>query len=219
MWPTHSFRKNLQAAKHSLCFYQGDTPRNDLVLSEYQFESSETVESTKARLWDLILVPYLRQAMLLTFMVLTLCLPFYPILQCSTTFLRLMSIDELVLNTVILVIVDRARSPNQKPFELTDPNHNGLFESIGEIALKSYRFRRLSQYFSSLIGVLMAIGCLIAPLMLKRFKRRTLLFCFGWGSTLFIMIFALSGGWLRSKWENAKYGALIGLLGYIVCWR
>ncbi|KAI6171413.1 Solute carrier family 2, facilitated glucose transporter member 3 [Aphelenchoides bicaudatus] len=163
-------KKNAEAAERSLCFYQGYSPRNELTLTEYQFESNESVESTKASMWDLFLVPYLRQAMLLTFMVLTLCLPFYPILQCSTTFLRLMQIDD-----------------------------------------------NLSQYFSSLIGVLMIVGCLLAPFLLKKFKRRSLVLWLGWASTAFILMFAICG-WLADTLEWAKYGGLIGLLGYIVCW-
>jgi uncharacterized membrane protein SpoIIM required for sporulation len=89
-------RKNPSAARKSLAFYQGDSSDTDRRLADYEFESNADggMDAADAKLSDLFFVAYLRRAMLLTFMVLTLCLPFYPILQCSTTFLRLINIDE-----------------------------------------------------------------------------------------------------------------------------
>ncbi|KAI6227569.1 Solute carrier family 2, facilitated glucose transporter member 3 [Aphelenchoides fujianensis] len=86
-------KKNVEGARRSLAFYQGDKVQNELILEEYQTEAKEE-NMSDARMSELFTVPYLRQAMILTFMVLTLCLPFYPILQSSTSFLILVGIPE-----------------------------------------------------------------------------------------------------------------------------
>jgi hypothetical protein len=167
-----NFRKNLVAARKSLAFYQGDNLQNELIINEYQHESDlENVEASSAKIADLFVVSYLRRAMLLTFMALTLCLPFYPILQSSTTFLKMIGIDE-----------------------------------------------NLAQYSSTLIGFLMVIGCLIAPVLLNNFKRRSLVLLFGWLSTVSILIFSVCGA-LVERFEGMKYAALLGMLGYIISWR
>jgi hypothetical protein len=64
----------------------------------------------------------------------------------------------------------------------------------------------------------MIVGCLVAPLMLRLFHRRSLLLSFGWLSTVSILFFALCGAFVECA-EWLKYAALAGMLGYIICWR
>ncbi|KAI6174376.1 Solute carrier family 2, facilitated glucose transporter member 3 [Aphelenchoides besseyi] len=88
-------KKNVEGARRSLIFYQGASPQIEFTLDEYQCEAKEE-EVGEARMTDLFRVPYLRRAMILTFMIMTLVLPFYSILQYSTTLLRMVGISDTI---------------------------------------------------------------------------------------------------------------------------
>ncbi|VDK38376.1 unnamed protein product [Gongylonema pulchrum] len=76
-----------KGALKSLEFFQGQRKENEAVLDEYLCEAREEGEIKKGSLKEIFTTWHLRNAAYLSCMILTLTLPFYPILQSSTYFL------------------------------------------------------------------------------------------------------------------------------------
>ena len=77
---------------NALVFYQGDKPENDEILNNYIRESEE--QSKHGSLLDLIRVPHLRKATVLSNTALMLALPFFSLLLTSTYFLEEIGISK-----------------------------------------------------------------------------------------------------------------------------
>lgn len=79
-------KNDREKAMRSLEFFQGVQKENDALLDEYLCESKEEGDIKQGNLKEIVTTWHLRNAAILSCMVLILTLPFYPILQSSTFF-------------------------------------------------------------------------------------------------------------------------------------
>lgn len=65
--------------------------------------------------------------------------------------------------------------------------------------------------------IVLVISCFLAAVLLDKFPRRSLVMSLGIGSVISLAVFVITASLV--EWvEWFKYGALLGLFGYILCY-
>uniref|UniRef100_A0AC34PVX3 Major facilitator superfamily (MFS) profile domain-containing protein n=1 Tax=Panagrolaimus sp. JU765 TaxID=591449 RepID=A0AC34PVX3_9BILA len=200
-------KKNRTAAMESLNFYQGEKPENNEILNDYQCESKNEPTET-GTLRDLICIPYLRRALLLSFTVLTLTLPFYVFLQSSTHLLVLIDIpSEIAQVSSSAVMITLMTSCVLATFLLKQFGRRSLLVFFGSGSVLALCVFVIAALFveqiswmkyvalSGIIGYIAAYGMAIGPISyfiapeLVPLQHRSNMFCVCFSLNSFFVVF------------------------------
>ncbi|KAI1699194.1 sugar transporter domain-containing protein [Ditylenchus destructor] len=75
----------------------------------------------------------------------------------------------------------------------------------------------LAQVSSSAMMVCILFACVLAAVLLDLFQRRSLIMFFGIGAQVSLLLFVVCAT-LVPAWDVLKYGAMLGVLGYLLCY-
>ncbi|KHN83377.1 Solute carrier family 2, facilitated glucose transporter member 3 [Toxocara canis] len=163
-------KKDRDAAVKSLKYFRGECDASSQIVDEYLCEVPAKDALQRSSVADLFRISHIREALILSFMVLALTLPFYAILQSSTYFFLAINLPH-----------------------------------------------KMAQISSTMMMVVMFVCGLIAPFLIERFPRRSLLIFCGVLTILSLTSFIVCGI-IASDYPLMRYGALFSLVGYLIAY-